>query len=368
MHVFVTHSGTELAELRKEEGVGCKAGYIVFAYSSLRSRDVNACYGIVVGTAGEGFLSPCLHLALPYRVGQNCLGCIHPPRIVSGAMYGGIVCHTAGLGGNRLGTVTGAVIVQVHVNAELAADKTVIVKVGSQSVRSPVTNDTPGISSEFVHHRTILEDISVDQRVHIVSQIPAPFDLSSDGMVVGYLPVHTGIAIYHIAYVFNEDVSPVFEQPVLTRCSLAEGFLIDSIALLAGSIAVIIDSGEYIHSTCTVIHVDSAGRVISLRPSQRLIIRCSDIEAETIALSPDGPDTDHRLHGSIILGTRIGDYLDALDLIAPEALQLGTVSNPASVDIHHRCSFPDHFQTVASFDDPRRLGQHITSCTDVLQH
>ena len=91
-------------------------------------------------------------------------------------------------------------------------------------------------------------------------------------MVVGYLPVHSGIAIKALTDVFAQEVSFVFQQ---------EGFpkgLLFQVALLAGGITGIVDTAENIHAACAVIHVQRAEGVVPLVPAQRLLILRKEVE------------------------------------------------------------------------------------------
>ena len=64
----------------------------------------------------------------------------------------------------------------------------------------------------------------------------------------------------------------------------------------------------------------------------------------------------------------VGDHLDALDLIALQAVQFAGIGHFVAVDIHEGCSLADNLQAVLALDDAGRLGEHVVGRSGILQH
>ena len=91
------------------------------------------------------------------------------------------------------------------------------------------------------------------------------------------------------------------------------------------------------------------------------------VEAEAFALAADGADAHHGTHGGVILGARVGDDLDALDLVALEAVQLGSVGHAAAVDVDARRALADDLEAVTALDQTGDLAEDVTGGAGVLQ-
>ena len=97
-------------------------------------------------------------------------------------------------------------------------------------------------------------------------------------------------------------------------------------------------------------------------------VRSSEVEAETVALAPDGLDTHHGTNGGIVLCSRVGNHLDALDFVTLQALEFTGIGHATAVDIDQRAAPADNFQAVLALDEARRARQDIIGRSHVLQH
>ena len=194
----------------------------------------------------------------------------------------------------------------------------------------------------------------VHLRMHIVSQVAAPFYLSSNEVVISHLPVHAGIAIEGAAEVFVQKRFLVLEEPVFPRCGPAEGLLFQ-VTLLTGSVTGVVHAAKEVQSARAVVDIDGTERVIPVGPTQGLGIGGIQVEAEAVALPPDGTDAYHRTHRSVVLGAGVGDDLDILDLIALQAVQFTAVRHSPPVDINEGRTLADHLQAVLPLDEARRF-------------
>ena len=366
MHVLIAHAGAQLAHLGNIAAIGSKARDIIFLHARLRGGDDDAGDAVVVFPAGESFL--CSHLQLPHPdgIGKHGLGGIQPAGIVTGRADGGIVGHGADFRGCGIGAVFRAIIVYVDVNAQFLADGAIIIQVGAQVVGDLIPDHVLGGRRELVNQRTVLKYIVIDHRLYVVGQVTAPFHLATQEVVVGNLPVHTGISVQGAAEIFIQERALVLKEPV-GAIGLSPESLLLQIAFLARGVAGIVKPREDIHPARTIVHVEGAVRIVALGPAQGLRIRSVQIETKAVALAPDRLDPHHRPHRGIVLGSGVRYDFNALDLIALQAIQLRGVRHAASVDINHRRAFADHFQAVLSFDEAGSLGQHIFGAACVFQ-
>ena len=96
MHPLVAHPRAELSHLRDIETVSGESGNVVFLHRSLRSRDVDPLDRIIVRATGKSILRSGLQLSFPDGIGKHRLDSVHPSRVVTGAVDGGVVGHFAG--------------------------------------------------------------------------------------------------------------------------------------------------------------------------------------------------------------------------------------------------------------------------------
>ena len=181
-------------------------------------------------------------------------------------------------------------------------------------------------------------------------------------MIVGHLPVHAGVAVETLAEIFVEEVSLVLQQE-----GFSEGFLLQ-IALLPGGVAGIVDTAEDIHPAGAVVRVQGSGRIVPPVPAQRLGILGVQVESEAVSQAADGADAHDALYSCIVLGTGVCDYLDALDFIALQAVQLTAVRHFPAVDINQWRALAYHLQAVLPFNHARRLCQYVIGGPGIFQH
>ena len=125
---------------------------------------------------------------------------------------------------------------------------------------------------------------------------------------------------------------------------------------------------EEVHSAGAVVDVEGRARVVELLDPERLLVGQVYIEAEAFAFPFDGADAHDGAHGRVILGAGVVDDLDTLDLVAQDAVQLGAVGHPPTVDIDLGRALADDFDAVPAFDDARNLAQDVARRARVLQH
>ena len=113
---------------------------------------------------------------------------------------------------------------------------------------------------------------------------------------------------------------------------------------------VIIDAGEDVHPACTVVNVKVCILVIEIGPSQGLGVVCAEIEAEAVALALDSLDAYYGTHSCVVLSSGVGNYFDALDLVALQAGQFAGVGHLTSVYIYQRGALADYLQAVLAGD------------------
>ena len=201
----------------------------------------------------------------------------------------------------------------------------------------------------------------------IIGQVPSPFDFPTQEMVVCHLPVRAGIAVNGTAGILVEKIPFVFEDPIRPLGHFTETRFLQ-IAELSRSVPRVIDAAEKVHSSGPVIHVHGRKWIVALVPAERLGIRSVEIEAEAFALSTDGADAYHAFYRRIVLGSWIGNHLDALDFIALQAVQLAAVCDSAPVYINEWRSLADDLQAVLPLDHTRRFGEHVLGSPDIFQH
>ena len=270
--------------------------------------------------------------------------------------------HGAGLPGDRDGGCARSEVIQVQVHAQLAADETVVIDVRAEGIRGLVAVAVFHPGRQLVRQRAVLIEFVVGFRHIVHRQRTAPFDLAADEVVVGNLPVDAGVAVEVVLVCGGPQRALFLELEVF-----AEGVL-HEIALLAEGEVGIVDAGEEVHAAGAVVDVQIGGRIVVLLPVERLGVGGVEVEAEAFALALDGLDADHGAHGGVVLGAGVGDDLDALDLVALQAVELAGVRDLVAVDVHQRSALADDLQAVLAFDEARGLGQHVLGGAGVLQH
>ena len=365
--VFVTHSGAHLTHTGDIAAVRSKSGNIILFNGRFRGRDIDTSHFIIIRATGKSILRSGLQLSFPDGIGKHRLGSVHPSRVVTGAVDGGVVSHFTGFFRYRLGTVVGAIVVQVDIDTQLSCDEAVVIEVGAKVIGRPVPNGVVRKGSQLVYERSIFKNVVIDLRMHAVSQMPAPLHLAAQKMIVGHLPVHAGVSIEGAADIFVQERSLVLEEPVFSGGGYSEGLLLQ-LAFLPGCIAGIVDPTEEVPSSRAVVNIDGAEGIIPPGPPQGLGVGSIQIEAESVSLPLDGLDSHYSPHRCIVLCSRIGYYLDTLDFIALQAVQLRAVRDSPSINIHQWRAFAYHLQTVLPLDKSRRFGKHVLGATRILQH
>ena len=96
---------------------------------------------------------------------------------------------------------------------------------------------------------------------------------------------------------------------------------------------------------------------------QILVVSSHQVEAETSSLAANSFDTYHCRNGCIVLRTRIGNHLYALNLLRTQSFQFVLILHLATIDIDDRCTLAQHLQVFALQSHTWHLGQHFLSST-----
>ena len=263
----------------------------------------------------------------------------------------------------RLGSGRGAVaeVIQVQVNAQLPVYQAVIVEIGTHLVRRDRPHLVAGDSGEPVRKHPVPIDIVVHIGTRVQLQVASPLQLAADGMEIGDLPVHADIAVEALLKCVGRQPAHVADGGGGERNPFG-------IAVLVRALVRIVQPGEDIHAAGTVVDAQRADGIVVTRRLKGLGIGGVEVEAEAVALAADGADADHAAHGGIVLRAGVGDHLDALDLIALQAVQFTGISHFMAIDIHEGASFADDLQSVLPLDDAGGLGKHVVGRAGILQH
>ena len=96
MDIFITHSGAELPHSGDVAAVGSKTGNVILFNGRFRGRNIDTLHLIIVRATGKSILRSGLQLSFPDGIGKHRLDSVHPSRVVTGAVDGGVVGHFAG--------------------------------------------------------------------------------------------------------------------------------------------------------------------------------------------------------------------------------------------------------------------------------
>ena len=257
--------------------------------------------------------------------------------------------------------VVRSVVIEVDVDSQFPADYTVVIDVRAEVVGGLFADVVLGSGHDVISLYTILGHYAGHHHLYVISEVSPPLHLAAEEMVVGHLPVHSEIAVKGVSVILVLQRAYIPDSEVLS-----EGGLVD-LALLAEGVAGIVYAGEEVDSSGAVVYVQRTGGVVVLEPARRLGVGGVEAEAEAVALAPDGTDAHYAAHRGIVLGAGVGDDLDALYLIALQAVQFGGVCHLAAVDVDEGRAFADDFEAVGVLDEARGLGQDVTGRSDILQ-
>ena len=214
---------------------------------------------------------------------------------------------------------------------------------------------------QVVHEFTTPEDVSLHQLVIAVGEAPGPFHFDAGRMVVGDLPVHTAGGGQRLGGEIGRQGLDLLDDGADIR-------LLQQVADLALAEAGVVHPAEEVHAARAVIDIDRGVRVVELLDPERLLVGQVHIEAEALAFPLDGADAHDGAHGRVILRAGVVDDLDALDLVAQDAVQFGGVGHSPAIDIDLGRALADDFDAVPAFDDARNLAQDVARRARVLQH
>ena len=90
-----------------------------------------------------------------------------------------------------------------------------------------------------------------------------------------------------------------------------------------------------------------------------LVVACVYVETESVSLTLNGLDAYNGRYGSVILGTRIRDYLHGSNLFGTQTLQFICILHLSAIYIINRCTLAEHFKVIAFLCHSRHFCQHL---------